>query len=303
MISNLDHLQAPSRVLAELSAQERIAWIRQDRWIQYPRAQRILEQLADLVDYPPRDRMPCLVIFGSTGMGKTRVVQKFLRDNRAHFDRRLGRTRTPVVSIQMPPTPSERDLYEEILSGMGGVFSHGTSVTILRHRIRTLARQLEVRMLIIDEIHSLLAVTFREQRVILNAIRFLANDLRIPLVCLGTEEANQALMTDQHLADRFAAAELPAWENDASFEQLLLSFESILPLRLPSELRDPKIHQRILSLTEGVLGRICKLIETAAIEAIRSGEERIALALLNDELVTESLVSIKDRRNRRFSGS
>ena len=303
MTSGLDHLQAPSRVLAELSAQERIAWIRQDRWIQYPRAQRILEQLADLVDYPPRDRMPCLVIFGSTGMGKTRVVQKFLRDNRAHFDRRLGRTRTPVVSIQMPPTPNERDLYEEILSAMGGVFSHGTSVTILRHRIRTLARQLEVRMLIIDEIHSLLAGTFREQRVILNAIRFLANDLRIPLVCLGTEEANQALMTDQQLADRFAAAELPTWENDAYFEQLLLSFESILPLRLPSELRDPKIHQRILSLTEGVLGRICKLIETAAIEAIRSGEERIALALLNDDLVTESLVSIKDRRNRRFSGS
>jgi hypothetical protein len=72
---------------------------------------------------------------------------------------------------------------------------------------------------------------------------------------------------------------------------------------LPSELRDPKTHQRILSLTEGVLGRICRLIETAAIEAIRSGEERIALALLNDDLVTESLVSIKDRRNRRFSGS
>jgi hypothetical protein len=43
-------------------------------------------------------------------------------------------------------------------------------------------------------------------------------------------------MTDQQLADRFAAAELPAWENDASFEQLLLCFESILPLRLPSEL-------------------------------------------------------------------
>ena len=289
MTSGLDHLQAPSRVLAELSAQERIAWIRQDRWIQYPRAQRILEQLADLVDYPPRDRMPCLVIFGSTGMGKTRVVQKFLRDNRAHFDRRLGRTRTPVVSIQMPPTPSERDLYEEILSAMGGVFSHGTSVTILRHRIRTLARQLEVRMLIIDEIHSLLAGTFREQRVILNAIRFLANDLRIPLVCLGTEEANQALMTTSSWRTASRPQSCPPEENDASFEQLLLSFDrfAILPLRLPSELRDPKIHQRILSLTEGVLGRICKLIETAAIEAIRSGEGGIALALLNDDLVTD----------------
>jgi hypothetical protein len=258
--------------------------------------------LTDLIDYPPRDRMPCLVIYGGTGMGKTRVVQKFLRDNRAHFDKKLGRTRIPVVSIQMPPAPVERDLYEEILVGMGGVFSYGASVTTLRHRIRALARQLEVRMLIIDEIHSLLAGTFREQRIILNAIRFLANDLQIPLVCLGTEEANRALMTDQQLADRFTAAELPAWESDEAFEQLLLSFESILPLRRQSEFRDPKIHQRILSLTEGVLGRICSLLEAGAMEAIRSGEERICLSLLKEDLVTESLVSITDRRTRRVSG-
>lgn len=154
----------------------------------------------------------------------------------------------PVVSIQMPPAPNERDLYEEILAGMQGVFGPGTSMTTLRHRIRALARQLEVRMLIIDEIHSLLAGTFREQRIILNAIRFLANDLRIPLVCVGTHEAKQALITDQQLADRFEAAELPAWENDSTFQQLLLSFESTLPLRLPSQFRDPKMHQRIMSL-------------------------------------------------------
>jgi hypothetical protein len=299
--SEFAHLQGSHQAVAQLNNEERIAWIRQERWIEYPRAKRVLDRLGDLVDYPPRDRMPCLVIYGSTGMGKTRIVQKFLRDNRSHFDNKLGRTRIPVVSIQMPPAPNERDLYEEILLRMRGVFSYGTSVTALRHRIRALARQLEVRMLIIDEIHSLLAGTFREQRIILNAIRFLANDLRIPLVCLGTEEANRALMTDQQLADRFAAAELPSWEHDAAFEQLLLSFESILPLRRPSEFRDPKMHQRILSLTEGVLGRICRLLETAAVEAIRSGEERICLPLLKEELVNESLVSIADRRTRRVS--
>jgi hypothetical protein len=106
-------------------------------------------------------------------------------------------------------------------------------------------------------------------------------------------------MTDQQLADRFAAAELPPGENDAGFEQLLLSFESILPLRRSSEFRDVKLHQRVISLTEGVLGRICRLLEAAAVEAIRSGEERICLSLLKEELVTEALVSIADRRNRR----
>ena len=106
-------------------------------------------------------------------------------------------------------------------------------------------------------------------------------------------------MTDQQLADRFEAAELPAWENDASFHQLLLSFESVLPLRRRSEFRDPKVHQRILSLTEGVLVSICRLLETAACEAIRGGQEQISLALLDERLVTDSLVSIVDRRNRR----
>jgi Cdc6-like AAA superfamily ATPase len=220
-VGELGHLKPPCREAALLTDAERIHWLRQERWIQYPRAERILERLMDLVDYPPRDRMPCLVIYGATGMGKTRIIQKFLRDNRTHFDKQLGRTRLPVVSIQMPPSPSERDLHEELLAAMGGIFAHGMSVTTLRHRIRALARQLEVRLLVIDEIHSLLAGTYREQRILLNSIRFLANDLRLPFVCAGTHEAKQALMTDQQLADRFEAAELPAWENDSSFQQPL----------------------------------------------------------------------------------
>jgi Bacterial TniB protein len=150
---DLSHLHAACREAARLSNDERIHWLRQERWIRYPRAERILERLVDLVDYPPRDRMPCLLIYGATGMGKTRIIEKFLRDNRSHYDKKLGKTRVPVVSIQMPPAPSERDLYEEILSGMNGVRA-GTSITTLRHRIRALARQLEVRMLVIDPFAS-----------------------------------------------------------------------------------------------------------------------------------------------------
>jgi hypothetical protein len=96
---------------------------------------------------------------------------------------------------------------------------------------------MDVRMLIIDEINTMLAGTFREQRVFLNSIRLLANDLKLPLVCVGTQEAKQVLMTDQQLADRFAASELPPWRDDLALGQLLASFESILPLRHPSNLR------------------------------------------------------------------
>jgi hypothetical protein len=58
--------------------------------------------------------MPCLLLFGPTGMGKTRIVQKFLREHRSSFDDVTGRTRLPIVAVQMPPAPSERDLYGQI---------------------------------------------------------------------------------------------------------------------------------------------------------------------------------------------
>ena len=68
MSSEFPHLQASQRPVAQLSNEERIDWIRQERWIQYPRAKRILERLSELVDYPPRHRMPCLAIYGSTAL-------------------------------------------------------------------------------------------------------------------------------------------------------------------------------------------------------------------------------------------
>jgi GTPase SAR1 family protein len=299
---NLSHLLDPYSARALLPNEERIEWIKQDRWIHYSRAERVLERLTALLHYPPRDRMPCVLLFGATGMGKTSLVQKFLRDYRSSFDAVLGRTRLPVVSIQMPPAPNERDFYEEILVSMGGVLVAGISITTLRHRTRILARQLEVNMLIIDEIHSILAGTFREQRIILNAIRFLANDLRIPIVCVGTHDAKQALMTDQQLADRFEAVELRKWEDDATFQQLLCSFGAILPLRKSSNLLDTKVRKRVLSLSEGVLVRICRLLESSAIAAIQTGAERIELGSLDDELGTQGLISISDRRRRRVAG-
>ena len=179
--------------------------------------------------------------------------------------------------MQMPPEPLEKDFYDELLIAMGAVVSVSSSMVSVRSRARTFARQFGLRLLIIDEIHAMLAGTFRQQRIFLNSIRFLANDLHLPLLCVGTQEAHQALLTDQQLADRFAAFELPRWQDDAAFAQLLKTFAAMLPLHLSSDLCQPKIRQRILSLTEGITVRICRVLEAAAIAAITDGTERIDL--------------------------
>lgn len=68
-----------------------------------------------------------------------------------------------------------------------------------------LLSELRSGLLVIDEIHSLQACTIREQARFLNMLRFLGNELRVPLVCVGTTQARNALRTDDQLVRRFEA--------------------------------------------------------------------------------------------------
>ncbi len=54
-------------------------------------------------------------------MGKTHIVQKFVRDHPPVFDELRGTTRVPVVAMQMPPEPLEHDFCEEFLMALGEV--------------------------------------------------------------------------------------------------------------------------------------------------------------------------------------
>jgi Bacterial TniB protein len=132
-------------------------------------------------------------------------------------------------------------------------------------------------MLLINEVHSLLASSYRQQRVLLNTLRFIANELRLSLVCAGTADAKRALLTDQQLADRFEAIELPPWRNDNDFKRLLASFQALLPLRKPSKWATVEMRQEILRRTEGITVRIVRLLEHLAIHSIHSGLEAITL--------------------------
>ena len=79
------HLDPAYRRFAALPDDERIAWIRADRWIGFDQSGVALARLENLLTYPPRDRMPCLLIYGDTGMGKTKIVRKFERDHPPKF--------------------------------------------------------------------------------------------------------------------------------------------------------------------------------------------------------------------------
>ena len=170
MSIDFEHLAPESRDEAYLPSDERIRRIQAERWIGYARAETILDRLNELLHYPQRDRMPCLLLHAATGMGKTKLLRKFRRTHPPVFDSNVGIQRMQVVAMQMPPEPDEKSFYTQLLSSVNAPVRSSMNVHQMRHVVRDLLSFVGARMLIIDEVHALLASTYRQQRILLNTL-------------------------------------------------------------------------------------------------------------------------------------
>lgn len=283
-----DHLLPEVRELIKLPNWERINHIKKDIWIGYPTANKALEKLRELFDHPQRQRMPNLLIIGHTNNGKSMIVEKFCRGYKARIERRrLGADKfydlgeqdylveMPIVSIQMPPLPDSRRFYLAILEKfkLACSFTYDrANIGYLENKIISLFREYKVKMLIIDEIHNALAGQNNKQREFLNVLRLIGNELKIPLICVGTKDAYLAIRSDPQLENRFEPFVLPRWKAGRAYDSLLASMAAIFPLKKPSNLNNAKISELILQKSEGILGEIVTLLRKAAIQAIYTQE-------------------------------
>ena len=147
------------------------------------------------------------------------------------------------------------------------------SVAKLRYQTIHLFREYKVKMLIINEFHSLLMGTPRLQRQIMNAIKMLCNELQIPIVSVGTKDAIRVLHTYPQHTSRFDVAELPIWKLNKDFQKLLFQFQGILPLKKCSNLQSPELATKINTISGGNLGNVYCLLNVCTVEAITSGTE------------------------------
>lgn len=280
-MSTFSHLSETAIEKLDLPNRERIQHIKKARWIGYGRAREILEKLEDLLVHPTQARMPNILLVGETNNGKTMLVSKFREQHPAEENSGGDAVNIPVLYIQAPPGPDERGLYNAILSRLFERSPKAESIDSKRDRVISVLRRVNLGMIMVDEIQHLLAGSYLKQRNSLNVLKYLGNELCVPLVGIGTAEAIRAVQTDPQLANRFTPEVLPKWAKNIELARLLASFERILPLRNPSQLSEPALAGRILDLAGGTIGEMSTLLNTAAIHAINTGEERITLAGLD----------------------
>ncbi|MGE0344448.1 MAG: TniB family NTP-binding protein [Porticoccaceae bacterium] len=274
MNNDITHLTADAAYWLDESDERRVRAIRSRRWVLYPRAKQMLERLNLLLDHPRGTRMPSVAIYGDSGMGKTMLMKRFRDNHPPSFDLKTGALKTPVLAMEMTSRPGERRFYAELLTLLGAPQRPRADIAQMEQAALRIMEAIGVQVLVIDEVHNILAGTYREQRIVLNTLRFLSNRLQVSLVCFGVNEAREAIGGDVQLARRFEQFTLSRWAANEQFETLVASILRNTPLRKPSVLT-PKSLRRMLQITEGITANIFHMMNSLAVEAVETNAEQI----------------------------
>jgi hypothetical protein len=297
MSENLDlsHLSPHAQITAMLPAHERIKRVRAERWIGYSAANEALVSLEELITWPERVRMQNMLLIGPTNNGKSMIIEKFRRGHLPYISEDGSKEVIPILVMQMPSDPSVARFYTMLLYAMNAPVTGRRKVQDLEILALRLMKETKVRMLVIDELHNVLAGSAPIRNEFLNLLRFLGNTLRIPIIGVGTEDAYRAIRSDDQLENRFKPFILPRWKDDDELMSLLASFRISIPLRRLSDLHSREIARYILARTEGTIGEIAALLTYAAIVAIETGEEAI-----NNKILAMTDYDSPTERRRKF---
>ncbi|MCY1292554.1 Bacterial TniB protein [compost metagenome] len=280
-MNDFEHLiDAHAEKCRQMTDVERMDWLSNPRWLGYPRAKDIDTKLEWLFNHPRVTRMPNMLVIGRTNNGKTDLVKRFAARHLPSENPGGEHILVPVLFVQTPPKPTEAGFYAELVRPLLKRVPNG-SVGDKRARVIEILRSVQLKVLIVDEMHNMLACTGPAQHEFLNVIKYLTNELQISIVGVGDDTLIRAVGIDPQIQNRFEPAVLPRWKAGDEFNRLLLSFEKILPLRNASNLTDPLLARKLAALCEGTIGDLSLLLNSATRYAIQKKVDQITPEVLN----------------------
>jgi len=277
----MDHLLPEFQEIAKKTDAERIQFIDSRLWISYPFANQALEIFEDYRHRPKINRMPNLYLEGDSNNGKSEILFEYSERFQPQLVTGQG-TKLDVFMVQAPPKSDESKMYDHLLKKLNVPINTNERTQKKFYRLENVLTSLELKILIIDEIHNVITGTYNRQRDFMTVLKFLANELKIILIVAGTKDARRVINTDDQLANRFHPMIIPKWKLDEVYINLLISFEKRIPLREKSNLAERELGLKIFNLSEGLLGEISWIIKESARQAIRLKKEKITERIIDD---------------------
>lgn len=268
------HLDEAIRPILLRPEADRIAYIDRDLWIGHRRAREAYERLERILRSERRQRPDNLLVVGPSNNGKTSLAHRFLVRHAMPEDPAAERAHIPVILIRRLNGPRIPPLLSAILRSLGREPRRHLRIDELRDLAHEAMRAVRLRLMLIDDLHFI-----RGSGVgpILTELCLIGSATGASLGCFATREIAHVLRQDEQLANRLLPPMfLPRWQfEDVEYARLLATFERQLPLWEPSNLVEPGLARRILTMSGGTIGGIAGVLRQAAAEAVAVGYERI----------------------------
>jgi hypothetical protein len=267
--------------LAAEDSAARIRMIEKDLFIEHDYSKYLNSILDEFMCGQRQTRMPCLLILGDAGMGKTAQLHRFRRQFPDSHDDSSGQLQRHIIMVNVPTEPNKTSLQFALLEALG-------APTVSRHRsvdqagvIRRMLTAHRSKIVIFDEIQHICHTRSRDRAVVLDTLKSISTDCQISVICAGTPSVEREFHADPQIERRFDITSFVSWSIGPAFRRFLETYERARPLRLASNLTEPAMMKEILAETGGVTHRIMQRLNAAAIVAIHEKTERITQDLLS----------------------
>lgn len=232
----------------------------------------------------------CLLL-GKGGVGKSTICKSIKAKNKPETIKTNGYQKRIVKVFYMPvPSPvTIKSLTIRMLEELGCYDIKGTGEQ-LNYRLRTLLRECDTKLIMLDEFHHIYSASALKNRTtenVANWIKTLADESKITICLVGLPDIKDHLHLDSQLQRRFSYVytlnPLSISENTAEIYNNFLKhteefYNKKLAVNFDPPLTSQTMLRRIYLATAGIQAYIIQLIQESCIIALSSQRKTITIS-------------------------